>query len=123
MITKEQLAAMLDGKEYGNEATNQVSEIAKANNLVIVFGASDDLIEFQGAIYDEIDCYNGGTAYVNQQGLCTEGKCEKIEALWCKEDTYSFTYKTDIPHATFDIVEDGDKYCRGIVFSLNDLPK
>ncbi|MFK0092863.1 hypothetical protein [Pseudomonas sp. NPDC090592] len=34
-----------------------------------------------------------------------------IEAHWCKEDGYSWTYKTDIPDATFDVVDDGEPYC------------
>jgi hypothetical protein len=38
-----------------------------------------------------------------------------IDAVWC-EGEYSWTYKTNIPHATFDIWEDGEKYCKGIVF-------
>jgi hypothetical protein len=44
----------------------------------------------------------------------------KIEAVWA-EDGYSWTYRTDIPHATFEITEDGEPYCRGIVFALADL--
>lgn len=46
---------------------------------------------------------------------------KSIEALWCKEDGYSWTYKTEIPHATFEVVEDEEPYCRGIVFALADL--
>lgn len=98
-----------------------------------MFGASDDLIEFRGAIHDELGAPT--TAYLTSEGLlqneCDSSECphfEKmkakaatIEALWCKEEGYSFTYKTDIPHETFEIVEDGEPYCRGIVFSLSDV--
>ena len=34
---------------------------------------------------------------------------------------YAWIYRTEIPHACFDILENGEKYCKGIVFSLNDL--
>ncbi len=44
-----------------------------------------------------------------------------IDALWCKEPGYSWTFRTDIPHATFEVVEDGEPYCRGIVFALADV--
>jgi len=44
-----------------------------------------------------------------------------VDALWAKEDGYSWTYRTDIPHATFEIVEDGEPYCRGIVIDVADL--
>ncbi|MNJ75290.1 hypothetical protein D3C77_723610 [compost metagenome] len=46
---------------------------------------------------------------------------KQIEALWSKEPGYSWTYKTNIPHALFEVVEDGEPYCRGIVFALVDL--
>ncbi len=112
---------------------------AKAAGLVVVYGASDDLMEFEGAIRDEFDCYNGGIALVDGQGLLDRDRIEedddegvaefvarkkaarKIEALWCAEPGYSWTYRTDIPHATFEVVEDGEPYCRGIVFALADL--
>jgi DNA-binding XRE family transcriptional regulator len=46
----------------------------------------------------------------------------KIEAIWSPEEpACSWLIKTDIPHATFDITEDGELFCRGIVFSIDDL--
>lgn len=134
MITKEELAKMLDGNQYGNECPNQENELAKENNLVIVFGYSDDNMEFEGAIDDEVSCYDGGFAYVTKEGLLQnkcdcedcpyfekeQEKAQKIEAIWDSQ-SYSWIYKTNIPHVTFEIFEDEDKYCRGIVFSLDDL--
>lgn len=35
---------------------------------------------------------------------------------------FAWTYSTEIPHATFEIIEEGEKFCRGIVFDINDLP-
>jgi hypothetical protein len=36
-------------------------------------------------------------------------------------DYYSWTYKTDIPHAAFNIMEDDMYYCKAIIFDINDL--
>ena len=36
-------------------------------------------------------------------------------------DLITWCYKTDIPHETFMIYDDGEPYCRGIVFSIEDL--
>ena len=136
-MNKEQLAAQLDGREYGKEITKEEEAQAKAAGLVVVFGYSDDNMELRGAIYDELGCYNGGTAYLDKHGLiqsdCDQGEdcpyfkraqasAVTINAEWGKNG-YSWTYKTDIPHATFEIVEDGEKFCRGIVFSLADMEK
>ena len=114
-----EVAEKINGNEY-REELNGVSELVlKELGIVVVFGASDDLMEFRGAIYDEAGCYDGGVVKLNE---VKNGATKSIEALWCKEDPYSFTYKTEIPHETFIIVEDGcDDYCRGIVFYLKDV--
>jgi len=135
-MTKEELAEMLDGREYRSEILPTEAKQAKENGLVVVYGASDDLMEFDGAIYDEVGCYDGGMAYLNSNGLfeseCDDEdcpyalreqeKCKTIEAVWCDPDnTASWSYKTDIPHATFNIMEDDELYCIGIVFEIASL--
>jgi hypothetical protein len=133
-LTKEELAARLNGREYGNEMTAEEEGEAKTAGLVVLFGASDDLAELRGAINDEVGCYSGGDIvllggkpYEFEQCDCVHAEVAddeareyglKIEALWCDGDGYSWTYRTEIPHATFDVIEDGEPYCRGIVFSL-----
>lgn len=137
-ITSKQLAELLDAREYDNEITPEEEKLARDNNLVVVFGASDDLCEILGAIDDEVGCYNGGNFFINKNGVSdiTEedeevlnkyGVLDQIKdqnrgitAIW-DQDGYSWTYKTDIPHETFEIVDNGNKYCRGIVFSLEDI--
>ena len=100
----------LNDREYLNEITPLEEQRAKELGFVVVFGYSDDNAEFRGAIYDEIGCYNGGRVY--EQGSLY------IDAVWCGGD-YCWTYNTNIPHAVFDIYEDGEKYCEGIVFQLD----
>jgi len=133
MIEKE-IAEMLDGIEYAEEISKDIIEYAKKNGVVIVFGASDDLTEFRGAIKGEADSYGGETVYFGRSGalrsICdnpfcpyfelARDKANKIEAIWDSEG-YSWTYKTDIPHETFEILDGGEKYCRGIVFSVDAL--
>ena len=135
MRTTKEWAALLNGREYRSEVTKEEASQAKADGVVIVFGASDDLMEFEGAIYDELDCYGGREVAVTKDGLpvnkCPDRDCPyfmasqdhapKIESIWDTEG-YSWVYKTDIPHETFDILEDGEKYCRGIVFRLDEVP-
>ncbi|EKT4476601.1 hypothetical protein LU640_29290 [Pseudomonas monteilii] len=137
-MTKEELAAQLNGLEYTTRIPGALIVAAQSAGLVILCGASDDLMEFYGARREEIGCYAGGTAFVDAGGVLPDRDCldgdeelaeyvqrqklaKPIEALWCKEPGYSWTYKTDIPHATFEVVEDEEPYCRGIVFALADL--
>jgi hypothetical protein len=127
---------LLEGRQYRDEEpySGFFKEMG-ANNLVAVYGASDDLMEFNGAICDEVDAYDGGTAYLNSTGLieneCDNYECphfEKlkqsattIEAIWHDTGEVSWTYKTSIPHSVFTVMEDDEVYCRGIVFSLEDV--
>lgn len=130
-MTKEQFAERLNGREMGSEIDFIESKEAKSLGLVILFGYSDDSAEFRGAIHDEIYVYDGGgDIFVYQEGIVVmlksvslkDHQLAKIEAVRDSEGYY-WTYKADIPHATFDILEFGEKYCRGIVFNLSDLPK
>jgi hypothetical protein len=142
MMTKEELAALLNGREYRNEITKELRDQAKESGLVVVYGASDDLIEFDGAIRDEFACYGGGTVFLNEFGALVneceseecpyfereQKKCKMIRATWHEENNFSYDdaqayweYRTDIPHATFNIYEDDELYCVGIVFELSAL--
>lgn len=132
-MTKELLAKQLNGSEYPLRIDNELIHVMRDNNLVVVYGYSDDIMCFVGAINDEVDCYEGGEAYIFGGGLlffeCDDNypKCpyktklrqqaEKIEALWDQQG-YCWIYKTDIPHAVFDVIEDKEKYCRGIIFKI-----
>lgn len=144
-MTPQELAARLNGRELGSEITKAEEAEAKAAGLVVLFGASDDLVELRGAIDDELGAYEGTTLRITPLGLLpswetvleagTEGDAEdyfrmkasgiaEVKALWCPDGALlgaSWAYETAIPHATFDVMEDGELYCRGIVFRLADV--
>lgn len=135
-MTPAEAASKLDGNEYGKEGSRELFKEMKDAGLVAVFGASDDLMEFRGAIHEEVGAYNGGTAYLMPDGLlvndCDDDKCphfarlqEKAVPIGAEFDVDGFTwiYDTEIPHATFVIKEDGDNYCEGIVFALANVPQ
>lgn len=130
-------AKMLDGREYGHEITKEEESLTKQNNLVVVFGASDDLMELRGAIDEEIDCYDGGSAFIGSDGEIISQTCEdcgecklfrtakskahELSAHWCEGDVASWEYDIDVPFEPFSIMEDGGVYCIGIVFSMDSL--
>ena len=139
-MNEKEIAAILDGMDYGADLPAASVLDAKRNGIVIVFGASYDLMEFRGAIEDELVCYGSGIAYLDKNGSgrnkCNNKDCpyfqeiilrtKAIRAIW-DSGGYSWIYKTDIPHETFDILEKvsslrtWNRYCRGIVFSIGDL--
>lgn len=140
-ITKEAIAVALSGTEYQHGFDAQLSTVAKdakAAGLLIVYGASDDLIDFDGAFRDEVGVYGGDTVALDRKGVLDRDQCDTddeiadytirkrtartIEAVW-GEDGISWQYRTEIPAATFDVMEDGEVYCRGLVIDINDLPE
>ena len=132
----QEVAEKLNGIQYGEEGKILTLEYCKElrrEGIVVVRGYSDDSVEFDGAISDE---FGGYILHLNSKGMihneCEDDRCpyfEKIvkeakyyiKPMWCETPEYAWTYDTNIPHATFDVMEDEDKYCRGIVFRLPDL--
>ena len=133
-----EFAKKLNGREYEYPLfTKAEIEEAKANDIVIVYGASDDLIELAGAIYDETDVWDGGTVHIQYpymkdgqkigggfvSGNNGQQNVMSITAKWCEDEDengniITWSYETSVPHETFDILEDGELYCRGIVFFI-----
>ena len=133
-MTLKEFAGKLNGHEYDYpQFTDEELAIAKENGFIIVFGASDDLMEIEGAINDEGDCFDGSTFKLDiaDKKLVdrdTEESCDvvAIEARWCKDrddemNVIQWTYATDVPHEKFMIYEDGAPYCQGIVFQNDAL--
>lgn len=58
-MTSKELAALLDGNQYGNEITKEQEMLALDHDLVVVFGYSDDDVELRGEINDEVGAYDG----------------------------------------------------------------
>jgi len=129
-----------DGHLHPPRITNWF--LMQGDGLVVAYGFSDDLLEFHGAMYDEFSCYGGGTVLIDSDGLLScfdaasedEDACRRyferkpkaraIEAVWDGDaDGYAWTIKTDIPHETFAILEDGAGFSRGIVFALAELER
>lgn len=142
-MTKEQLAALLNGREYMAEITREEEAHAKAAGLIVLFGASDDNVDLRGVISDQVGAYNGTTVRISRTGALMQDFDDldkddeeameayfkakaagfvEIEAEWCKEEGGpAWTFKTGLPHATFLIVEDDEAFCRGIVIDMADV--
>lgn len=139
-MTANELAALLNGRQYCEEISKQEILAAEQDKLVVAFGQSDDLIEFRGAIYDELGAYDGTKiTVVNGKVVNTDDWEEDKETLnkysvplpkefivniqWCPESLNCswLVISENFPSSPFDIFEDEEIYCRGIVFSLDDL--
>jgi|JI10StandDraft_1071094.scaffolds.fasta_scaffold61813_2 hypothetical protein len=137
MITKEELAKRLNGREIGYEISKEEHQEAAQAGLVVVFGYSDDGCEFRGAIHDEVGAYDyteirftkDGKFYPDDMDKHAEfmekhGMLDAFNAKFCNMIAASYApwkYETDIPHTTFDVMEGGEVFGHGIVFHMDDL--
>lgn len=136
LLDGSELAAFLDGDQRLKVMGRMERRWAKESGLVAAFRAGGNYIEFCGAVNDEINLYEYNNVFFTKAGLllntCDDENCPHFERLkmaatpisiiW-GNDRYSFTIETAIPHATFDVLQEGEKYCRGIVFALSDVPE
>ena len=143
-------AEKLNGREYGNELSiDEIKQLVN-DNKVVVYGSSDDLLELEGAISNEYSVYNEKTFfYCGKETFADQDEINELldyvddeypslsdivtDAL-CRndgDDLYitirpgsdcQFEFETNIPNVEwFDIVEDGNLYCKGFVFDKSDL--
>ena len=135
-MTAKESAEMLSVRKYGMKITSEEVRAAKDAGLVVVYGYSDDNVEFSGAINEEVGAYNGTIVYLTPNGILQEPDCDRddcpyfvqerekaktIKAVWHDEGGPCWTFETDIPHETFTIMEDSEPWCIGIVFKLDDV--
>ncbi len=137
-MTAKEFSEMLSDREYGMEIAKDEERQAADAGLVVVYGYSDDNVELRGAIDSEVGAWDGTTIRLTKAGVLQEPACDSaencncpyfaaaknaaktIEAVWGAGGV-SWTFKTDIPHETFNIYEGGELFCVGIVFSVEDL--
>ena len=75
-------------------------------------------VHYDGVLPEHEDCECEFCGYAEKKK-----KCATIRSLLCDDSGFTWTFETDIPHSTFDIFENGNKFCRGIVINSENLPK
>ena len=144
-MKKEEFAQFLDGLQNGVEIGDYEKIQAEKNKLLVCF-ISDDLLKLKGLIFDEFVVDERDTKYhlyIGEGGDLTcisQIEIEEIKEIlagynlgfilpkipikiqWCpKELDCTWLITTNIPHATFDVINGGELYCRGIVLELTDI--
>jgi hypothetical protein len=144
-MTVKEWAEKINGFGYRADELDKFSKEMAEHGIIAAYGASDDLLEFRGVIYDEAEAWEGtevrlaacpdGSVKLFNEDENREtsefnreetGRMKKIKAVWCPEGDNgevwaSWAIETGIPHETFDIMEDGELFCRGVVFRAGHI--
>lgn len=132
-MNAKQLAARLHGTDRTDKMRHELVQEAARSGLVILYRvAADDIVGLRGAI-DCISMLDDGALYVDAAGVmpafCQMDRSEEApmrdwfdrKRLAAKIEVVGNTYRTAIPHESFDMFDCGEPYCRGIIFSTSDL--
>ena len=138
-MTIKDVAVMLNGREYGSEVSPREETEFKNAGIVVVYGYSDDCVEFEGAVNTEIGIWNAG--YIPLlNGVPFDVPCDtdefeisccpllkevakRLKHIKVKFGMNGWEFDAEFPHEKFSIVErESDNSCsEGLVYSLADL--
>lgn len=136
-MTIQDVAAMLNGREYGSEVSPEEKVEFKNAGIVVVYGCSDDCVEFEGAVNTEFCIWNTGripllngvpfevscTEDVSETSLCPLLKevAKKLKHINAKFGVNGWEFDADFPHEKFTISEEGEVFDVGLIYALADL--
>jgi hypothetical protein len=148
-ITLKEFCAMLHGRDCQPDLTPDERLLAEQRGFVVVYGDSDNRVEFEGAISAE-----GHTNPLAKDGpagvlvLSEDGKLidedndlyaeyvknnrNVIKVYYCSKDGLNWVFESDIPHETFLTYDGGydeeyadfdfdDGFARCMVFEISEL--
>lgn len=136
---KQIFARMLTGRQYGKEITKEECQLLKENDLIVAFGYSDEGLRLRGLIDGAYSAWQGTNEHfgINQNKRLVHlsdietvtlleefgVKTFSIQAIWQPTtlDASWLITTDDVPFATFDIFEDDELFCRGIVIEKADI--
>jgi len=146
-ITLKEFAAMLHGRDCQPNLTPEELLLAKDKGFVVVYGDSDDRVEFEGAIRAEgytnplTKDSPAGVLVLSDKGALLDEDSDlyaeyvkenrnMITVYYCRRGDPNWVFETDIPHETFltydggydeEFAEFDDGVARCIVFEFSAL--
>ncbi|MDR1469333.1 MAG: hypothetical protein LBT00_08585 [Spirochaetaceae bacterium] len=132
--------------EYGDDLS-RFQDGMKTDGIIAAYGNSDNLLEFRGAYDNELGAWDGTIVKIginNEGEVSAFSECERekrrkefckhifsmkrVVAIWCPQNEKHKVWASwhitapDINHgACFDIWEDGELNCRGLLFTVDEL--
>jgi len=146
-ISLKEFAAMLNGRDCKPNLSPDELLLAQKRGFVVVYGDSDDRVEFDGAIRAEghtnpmIMDNPAGVLVLTEDGELLDEESELyaeyirenrnvIKVFYCIKDGLNWAFESDIPHETFLTYDGGyneeyadfdDGFARCMVFELPAL--
>ena len=146
-ITIKEFAEMLHGRDCQPNLTPDELLLAKQKGFVVVYGDSDDRVEFEGAIRAEghtnplVKDAPAGVLVLSEDGNLLDADSDLyteyiranrniITVFYCSRDGLNWVFESSIPHETFLTYDGGydeeyadfdDGFARCMVFKMSAL--
>jgi hypothetical protein len=146
-ITLKEFAAMLHGRDCQPNLTPDERLLAEQKGFVVVYGDSDDRVEFEGAISAEeytnplVKDRPAGVLALSEDGKLLDEDSDLyseyirenrnvINVFYCSKDRLNWVFESEIPHETFLTYDGGyneeyadfdDGFARCMVFEASAL--
>lgn len=136
-MTVKDVALMLDGREYGSEVSPAEKIEFKKAGIVVMYGYSDDCIEFEGAVNTEIGIWfteripllNGvpfevpcaTVEFETHRCPLLKEVAKRLKYIKARFGINGWEFDADFPCKKFTVVEEGDACGVGLVYALADL--
>ncbi|MBQ8806584.1 MAG: hypothetical protein IJZ68_09100 [Bacteroidaceae bacterium] len=124
-----EFAENLGTRPTGDEVPYHMVCEAQHQRYLVIFGASDDLVEICGHHHYEFDAFRPTTLYVTRNRVYSSDEIHPTTAkpIHVEYSTPTATnpalwkLTTEIPHATYNIMDGDELFCKGLVIDLNNL--
>ena len=146
-ITLKEFATMLHGRDCQPNLTPDERLLAEQKGFVVVYGDSDDRVEFDGAIKAEghtnplVKGYPAGVLALSKDGILLDEESDLyaeyvkenrniINVFYCSKDGLNWAFESSIPHESFltydgvydeEFADFDNSFARCMVFEVSAL--
>lgn len=124
----DELYKRINNIDYRKYPSNDILNFMAKNNLIVIQGLSDDILDMYGFKSEQFSANNGfdHSQYECEQCYFEEfnilDKCG-ITMIWCPDEERSWLVKSNDRYETkeFNIIEDGQVYCTGLIIDISSM--
>jgi hypothetical protein len=126
-MTKEKMAKHINGRTTGSELLASEIETMKEHRLTACFASMNAHFKFEGYVHTDW-LYSGQSAVLERYGILKSvfdlrpyQKIHCVTGYYCGYEEPYWRFATTFPVAGFTIMDEGKEFCKGFVFSWDDL--
>ena len=126
-MNAKEFAESLSGRTAGKEITETECDLAHRSNWLVLFGHSDDCVECRGFLTDEFPEQEIMIFHSNKLNkLISSDECEYnpklvIVGYYSLDGIWSILISGKVDYYSFDIYQNEELYCIGVVVDLLTL--